>query len=212
MTTILLVDDHQMFLAGSRMILEKHGFDVTTASSAAEAIERIDAKPYDMYLFDLNLPESSGYELVRHTTERHPGAIVIILTGELLSEHFDRLMDARVSGMLEKASTEHDLIVGIQLAQQGRMALPLPLVRQLRTKGRLAQEEQQPEAARSRRLTDNEVSVLRLARQGCKNKDIAAALFMSQRNVEYLLSNVFEKLQVSSRQEAAAKAAELGYL
>jgi two-component system, NarL family, competent response regulator ComA len=208
MTTLLLVDDHQMFLAGSRMLLEKHGFEVHTASSGAEAMAMIrSAPPFDVYLFDLNLPETSGFELTRYTLEQHPDALILILTGEELSEHFDRLIELGVSGMLEKSSTEHDLLTGIQLAQQGRMALPLSLARQLRTL-RHQPQAQQAGASRSSKLTPNEISVLQLVKQGCKNKDIASALFMSQRNVEYLLSNAFEKLGASSRQEAVAKAAE----
>ncbi|WP_284644091.1 response regulator transcription factor [Paenibacillus silviterrae] len=210
MTTLLLVDDHPMFLAGTQMILEKHGFIVAAAATAAEARQKLEQSRFDAYLYDLNLPEVNGFELTGMTLDRHPDACIVILTGEVLAEHFDRLMELGVSGLLDKSSTGDQLVTGLTLAMEGRVVLPLELARQLRTKPHSRTDPD--EAIRQRRLTENERKVLELIARGGKNKDIAAALFMSQRNVEYLISSIFEKLAVSSRQEAVARAAALGYL
>jgi two-component system, NarL family, competent response regulator ComA len=210
MTTVLLVDDHPMFLAGTQMILEKHGFTVTASANAIEARQQLEQFRFDAYLYDLNLPEVNGFELTRLTLERQPEACIVILTGEEPAEHFDRLMELGVSGLLDKSSTEDQLVTGLTLAMQGRVVLPLALARQLRTKPHSHTDP--ADANRQRRLTENERKVLELIAQGGKNKDIAAALFMSQRNVEYLISSIFEKLAVSSRQEAVAQARALSYL
>jgi two-component system, NarL family, competent response regulator ComA len=209
MTTLLLVDDHPMFLAGTQMILEKHGFIVAAAANAAEARQKLEQSRFDAYLYDLNLPEVNGFELTGMTLDRHPDACIVILTGEVLAEHFDRLMELGVSGLLDKSSTGDQLVTGLTLAMEGRVVLPLEFARQLRTK---SFSRTNTDDAIRRRLTENERKVLELIAEGGKNKDIATALFMSQRNVEYLISSIFEKLAVSSRQEAVARATALGYL
>lgn len=84
MKHILLVDDHKTFLAGTALILEKHGFQVTTATSGIEALERMESASFDLFLFDLKLPGMNGFELTEETMRKVPEAIVVILTGKIL--------------------------------------------------------------------------------------------------------------------------------
>lgn len=212
MKHILLVDDHRTFLAGTALILEKHGFRVTAASSGAEALERMEEASFDLFVFDLKLPGMNGFELMETTLRRCPEATIVILTGEDIADHYDRLIESGATGILEKSLGEPEFIASLHLAMQQLTVLPLPLVKQLRTKiGRFPAPS--PDAGTANRtLTEKEVAVLKLIAQGHKNKDIADRLFMSQRNVEYMISHLFEKLSVSSRQEAVLKGIELKWL
>lgn len=212
MKSILLVDDHRTFLAGTALILEKHGFRVTTASSGAEALERIEQNVFELFVFDLKLPGMNGFELTEATLQRRPEATIVILTGEDISEHYDRLIEIGVTGFLEKSLGEKEFIGCLQLAMQQLTVLPLPLARQLRTKESGSSDPGQETGGANRTLSDKEVAVLKLIAQGHKNKDIADRLFMSQRNVEYLISHLFEKLGATSRQEAVMKGLELKWL
>ncbi|CAG7614876.1 response regulator transcription factor [Paenibacillus allorhizosphaerae] len=213
MKHILLVDDHRTFLAGSAIILEKHGFRVTTASSGAEALERMEQSDFDLFVFDLKLPRMNGFELTEATLQRRPEATIVILTGEDISEHYDRLIDMGVTGIMEKSLGELELIYCLRLALQQLTVLPLHLAKRLRTKENLPYAPNADSGGSiNRMLTDKEVAVLKLIAQGHKNKDIADRLFMSQRNVEYLISHLFEKLGVSSRQQAVMKGIELKWL
>ncbi|MHC0038033.1 response regulator [Pseudoneobacillus sp. C159] len=209
MAHILLVDDHQTFLAGTKMILEKHHYTVTTASHPLEALELQKTTSYDLYLFDLKLPEMNGFELSGQTLQLNPNARIVILTGEDILEHFDRLVNLGVYGILEKSISEQELVMSLELVKHDKMVLPLHLVRQLRSK-----QSYESDSSKSidTPLKDNEMEILRLVAQGLKNKDIAHQLFMSQRNVEYILSHLFNKLKVASRQEAVLKAIELNVL
>ncbi|WP_166242907.1 response regulator [Paenibacillus turpanensis] len=208
---ILLVDDHHTFLAGSALILQKHGFSTQTASSGQEALKRIQSEePFDLYLYDLKFPEMNGFELTERTLQIDTNAKIVILTGEDISEHYDRLIELGVCGILEKSVGELEWIASLRLAAKGFIALPLPLARKLRTKT-LLEDVSTGTGSRSP-LTNKELSVLKLIAHGLKNKDIAERLFMSQRNVEYHISHVFDKLQVQSRQEAVAKGIELKLL
>jgi two-component system competent response regulator ComA len=207
---ILLVDDHQTFLAGTAMILEKHGFQVTTASRGSEALERMETLVFDLFVFDLKLPEMNGFALTEATLRRNPEAIIVILTGEDISEHYDKLIDLGVTGVLEKSLGEQEFIISLRLALHRMTVLPLHLAKQLRTKDSCFYRQDQGDTNKT--LTDKEINVLQLIAQGQKNKDIAERLFMSQRNVEYLISNLFEKLNANSRQEAVMKGLELKWL
>lgn len=206
---ILLVDDHRTFLAGTGMILEKHGFSVTPVSGGQEAIELMQHTDYDLYLFDLKLPGMNGFELTEQALKIKPEAMIVILTGEEIEEHYDRLIDLGVAGILEKSIGEHEFIASLKLAMNGLIALPLALARKLRT----GSFQQAPAmSASGSTLTEKELGVLKLIAQGCKNKDIADRLFMSQRNVEYAISHLFTKLNVNSRQDAVLKGIELNWL
>jgi two-component system competent response regulator ComA len=211
---ILLVDDHRTFLAGTAMILEKNGFAVTTASSGTEALERMERTRFDLFVFDLKLPGMNGFALTEATLERYPEATIVILTGEDIADHYDRLIESGVVSILEKALGEEEFIACLQLAMQQLTVLPIHLARQLRTKdSRPANPDAETgKSTANRTLTDKEIAVLRLIAQSYKNKDIADKLFMSQRNVEYVISHLFEKLGVSSRQEAVLKGIELKWL
>lgn len=211
MKHILLVDDHQTFLAGTAMILEKYGFQVTTASRGQEALELMPHSAFDLYVFDLKLPEMNGFELTEATLQRDPEATIVILTGEDIAEHFDRLIELGVTGILEKSLGEQEFISSLQFALQRLTVLPWHLARQLRTKDNRSIPHGQDHSG-AKTLSDKEVAVLKLIAQGYKNKDIADLLFMSQRNVEYLISHLFEKLSARSRQEAVVKGLELKWL
>ena len=205
---ILLVDDHQTFLAGTALILEKHGFTVATAASGPQGIEKLRAGGhYDLFIFDLKLPGMNGFELTKHVLEFKPDAIIVILTGEDVYDHYDLLIEAGVCGILEKSLGEREFISSLILASKGLVTLPLSLARKLRTKG-----IEGSSSALGRTLTDKETSVLKLIAKGYKNKDIASHLFMSQRNVEYVISHLFEKLQADSRQDAVMKAIALNVI
>ncbi|MFK7692343.1 response regulator transcription factor [Paenibacillus sp. HJGM_3] len=212
MKHILLVDDHRTFLAGTTLILEKHGFQVTTASSGTEALDRMEQSVFDLYVFDLKLPGMNGFELTEATLQRHPEATIVILTGEDISEHYDRLIEIGGTGILEKSLGETEFIHSLQLAMQQLTVLPLHLAKQLRTKDSRFFRPAAESGTSSRALTDKELAVLKLIAQGHKNKDIADRLFMSQRNVEYVISHLFEKLSVTSRQEAVMKGIESKWL
>ncbi|MFD0674423.1 response regulator transcription factor [Cohnella sp. GCM10027633] len=212
MKHILLVDDHRTFLAGTAILLEKHGFRVTVASSGPEALEQMEQALFDLFVLDLKLPGMNGFELTETTLQRRPEATIVILTGEDIAEHYDRLIEIGVTGILEKSLGEQEFISSLRLAMQQLTVLPLHLAKQLRTKENRLFSPSPDTGTANRTLTDKEVAVLKLIAQGHKNKDIADRLFMSQRNVEYVISHLFEKLNASSRQEAVMKGIELKWL
>jgi len=78
---ILLVDDDPLVLAGFREILMRDGYDVTAVFSGREAMERLDETAYDVIVTDLLMPRVSGLDVLRHSREKQPEAVVIVVTG-----------------------------------------------------------------------------------------------------------------------------------
>jgi len=211
MRHLLLVDDHKTFLAGTALILEKHGFHVTTSSRGTEALELMEKHPFDLFVFDLKLPGMNGFELTEETLRRDPEAIIVILTGEDIAEHYDKLIDLGATGMLEKSLGEQEFIQCIHLAMHHQRFPPAPR-KEAANERRLRWNPACGIRCRNKSLSDKEVEILKLIAQGKKNKDIADRLFMSQRNVEYTISRLFEKLGAASRQEAVMKGIEQNWL
>jgi len=213
MTSVLLVDDHRTFLAGTALILEKHGFHTTASSSGEEAVALLERSAFDLCIFDLKLPGMNGFDLTEAALRLRPDATIVILTGEDVADHYDRLIEIGAACLLEKSLGEQEFIGSLRLAMQKLVVLPLHLARRLRTQDRFAAGREEGGASRIQPPpSDKETAVLKMIAHGHTNKEIAERLFMSQRNVEYAISHLFGKLGAASRQEAVVKAIERKWL
>jgi DNA-binding NtrC family response regulator len=80
MSSILLVDDESMVLDVLSQLLTMNGHTVTATDKPREAFELIDGQYFDVYVFDLRMPEYTGTDLAKHTRHRHPSAKILIIT------------------------------------------------------------------------------------------------------------------------------------
>jgi DNA-binding NtrC family response regulator len=78
--SILLVDDDPLVLSGFKEVLEREGYQITAVSSGREALEKLDARPYDVVLTDLVMPRVGGLEILRSAQAKYPDSIVIVVT------------------------------------------------------------------------------------------------------------------------------------
>ncbi|WP_433944014.1 response regulator transcription factor [Paenibacillus sp. SN-8-1] len=214
MIRILLVDDHPSARDGTKFRLEEEpDMSVTAVQSGMDAIALIQAgERFSIMLFDLHMPIISGLELTRRIIEIHPHANILIYTGYDILPNFNILIEAGVSGFISKASSWEYLVQSIRFALQGESILPTALLKQLRRSDvvlPIADHSGLPELTS---ITQREQTILQEISLGKSNKEIAELLFMSQRNVEYHLSRIFEKLHVRSRFEAIAEAKKYGLI
>lgn len=156
--------------------------------------------------------EDAGHEWTgvnKKTLEINPDATIIILSGENIAENFDILVNSGVCGIIDKSCSDNQLITGIYMAMEKMMILPLDLVRKLITnKVPVNQGSEKLEEP----LSEIELEILQQAAAGKTNKEIANALQMVQRNVEYHLSHVYKKLNVPSRVYAIRKGIKLNLI
>lgn len=211
MIHILLVDDHPSVMEGTKMILEQEGdMQVYLANSAEKALEMVVTQSFDVMLFDLHIGEDNGIELAKQVLRISPDAIILIYTGFEFNNHFNLMIEAGIFGFILKTSNREQLVTAVRCALRGEFILPLSLVKQLKRATFKGSESNEEKAASA--ISHKEYEILREIAKGKSNKEIAEIVLMSQRSLEYGLTNLFQKLNVKSRIEAAIKAKQLGIL
>lgn len=209
MTQILLVDDHPSVREGTKLMLEgNENIRVTTCGSASEALQLLEKQCFDVILVDYVMPEMNGIQLTTKALRICPNAKILIYTGYDIKQYFNQFMECGVAGLISKTATKEQMLDAIRCALRGEAIIPISLLRELR-KDQIFYSESTSELLQ---LTPRETSILMEVAKGKTNKEIAGTMHMSQRSLEYVLSQIFRKLNVHSRIEAVAKAKKMGMI
>ena len=203
---VLVVDDHPVVISGlAAMLFATDGLDlVGTASSAEEAIVFCDQNPPDVILMDLIMPGTNGVDAIQVIRVRHPQTHIIALTSFRESDLVQAALKAGAIGYMLKNATAAELAEAIRAAHQGQTTLSAEVTQVL------IQSTINPVCKPD--LTEREIDVLALVTQGLTNNHIAEELDISLSTVQFHISNIFSKLGVSSRVEAAVLAERLNLL
>jgi two-component system response regulator DevR len=206
---LLIVDDHQMVRVGLRQLLSldpeiRVVGEAATVHEAVAAAERIEP---DVILMDLRLPDGTGVDACRQIIAAHPRIRVLFLTSHSDREAIMSTVFAGASGYLVKDIRHAALIQAIKDAAAGRPVLDSKLTARMREE--MAKLASGP-APKGMDLSLQEQRVLALVVQGRTNKEIGAALGLSDKTVKNYLSNAFQKLHVTRRAQAAAVFAKAG--
>jgi len=207
---VLIADDHALARAGIRRLLA----DSPTVAVVGEAADGVDAveqalalRP-DVVLMDLQMPRLSGVQAVRELRARWPEARVLIVTTFAQDEHLFEGLKAGARGYLLKDASRAELLQGIHTVHQGgSLVQPVVASRLLDRFGTLERERELHEP-----LTEREREVLALVASGARTREIAEQLVVSEKTVKYHLTQIYNKLGVSGRTAAVARARDLGLL
>lgn len=194
MIDILLVDDHEMVRAGLRSLLAGQPAIrvVGEAGSVAEAVREAERLKPRVILMDLRLPDGSGIDACRDILSTAPQTKILFLTSYSDEEAIMSTIVAGASGYLMKEIGHEALIRAIEDAASGRPILDSRATAPVQSKMKNV-------AA----LSPQERRVLALIVEGKTNKEIAAALYLSDKTVKHYLSNACVKLGVTRRSQAA---------
>lgn len=170
-------------------------------ASGEEALRKIAAAQPEIVLVDINLEGMSGIDFVRKVRVILPKLQVLMLTTYEDSELIFRSLRAGASGYLLKRSIAQDVVAAIDEVRAGGAPMSLPIAR------KVVAHFQQPPGTQSdlERLTARERDVLELLAGGCLYKEICDRLGISLSTVRTHLRNIYDKLHVQSRTEAAVK-------
>ncbi|TAL08603.1 MAG: response regulator transcription factor [Nitrospirae bacterium] len=203
-TRLLLVDDHEMVRIGLRTLLGKtKTFQVVgeAGTAAAAVTEAVRLKP-DVVLMDLRLPDGSGVDACREIRAACAATKVLFLTSYSEDDAVLSSVVAGASGYLLKEIGGGALVRAIESVAAGQSILDAAVTN--RVLARMRDISHEDESDKGKFLSPQEKKVLSLVAEGKTNKEIAAALDLSDKTVKNYLSNIFQKLQVSRRTQAAA--------
>jgi DNA-binding NarL/FixJ family response regulator len=179
------------------------------ANGALAVVEADKARP-DVVLMDIEMPRMNGIEATRRIKEAHPPTEIVILTKFGDDENVFAALKAGALGYLLKDAGLEEIRASIRAAHQQEGSLSPALVgRVLKEFGRLSQAAQENRALFAE-LTRREVEVLELLGTGLRNRAIAEKLFLSEKTVRNHISNIFQKLHLNDRTEAALLAQKHG--
>ncbi len=209
----LAVDDQPLYREGLSVVLASDPAltVVGEAGDGAAALALCDQQRPDVVLMDLEMPEMNGVAATRALKLRHPDIKVLVLTTFDDDEHVFEALRAGAVGYLLKDSTAERLKEAVHAAARGQSFLaPAIASRVLLELQRLRDRPSSGPWADSP-FTEREGQVLALLTRGASNKEIAAALFISEGTVKNHVTAVFAKLEVRDRTQAALRARALGF-
>ena len=201
---VVLADDHAVVRKGIREFLEEDAAIrvVAEASDGEEAIALVAREQPDVAVLDIQMPRMTGLDAARRVKKEFPNTRVLMLTAYEEEPFIFAALQAGASGYLLKTANSDELVQAVRAVAGGETALSPAVAKKLvqRASGGAAKEEAiEP-------LTERELEVLRLAAKGMGNKQIGAALAISDRTVQGHLANIYSKLHVSTRTEAVLHA------
>jgi len=203
--SVLVVDDHPVVREGLRIFLELQP-DLEVVGEAAdgvEALEKVGQMLPDVVLMDLVMPRMDGITTIRQIRALSPSTRILVLTSFSEDDKVFPAVKAGAHGYLMKDIRPVELAESIRSVYRGEATLHPEIAKKLMDQ--LAEDEEKSEE----KLTTRETEVLRLIAQGRSNKEIAAALYISEKTVKTHVSNILQKLHLADRTQAALYAVHM---
>jgi len=200
---LLLVDDHELFLAGLRSLLrgEPGLIVVGEAHNGNEALEAARKQP-DIILLDLLLETETGPDFLPDLMKAAERARILVLTGVPDPELQLRAVCLGALGIVLKAEAPHILLKAIRKVHAGEAWLNPTMTATAMTRLQARHSgKQDPNAAKIASLTARELEVIAALGDGRRNKEIGERLFISEKTVRHYFTSIYDKLEVTDRLE-----------
>lgn len=202
---VMIADDHSMVREGIKQLLELDGDIIvrSEANNGKQCIELLDEKQTDVLLLDINMPNMNGLQVLQYIRESKKKVKVLILTIHNEVEYLVRAVEIGVDGYVLKDSDSTVLKKAIFSVNRGETFIQPELAPMLKAK---LDERNSATTNYDDALTKREIEVLKLLAEGLFNKEIAYMLDISEKTVKNHVSNIFKKINVSDRTQAAVYA------
>jgi DNA-binding NarL/FixJ family response regulator len=205
----LIIDDHAVLRTGmTALLLQARPNDVVVeACDAREGLQVAGTHPdLDAVFLDLEMPGIHGIPVIEEFGRQHPQLPIIVLSSTEDPADVRRALAAGALGYIPKSMSSKNLLSALQLVLEGCVYVP-PLVLNDAPAENAAPAHPPAPAAR---LTERQIDVLRLIEGGLSNKEIGAALNLSEKTVKVHVTAIFRALNVLTRTQAARAAREAG--
>ena len=198
---IVITADHSMIREGLKSLLELDG-DIKVIAEAVDGrdcLDKLDVYKPDVLLLDINMPNMNGLDVLKELKARKSKVKVLVLTVHNETEYLMKAVDIGINGYVLKDSESAELKKAIHTIMDGETYIQPSLIPALNAK-RLERNEDEEKIDS---LTRRELEVLKLLAIGMYNKEVAEKLEISERTVKNHISNIFKKLEVTDRTQAA---------
>lgn len=202
---LLLVDDHEVLRLGLKTLFTENANIqvVGEAGTRAAAVSEADRLQPDVVLMDVRLPDGSGIEACREIRNASPEIRVLFLTSFADDEAVMATIMAGAKGFLLKEITGEELVRAVETVAAGQSILDPAITQRVLTKMQYLSNSSGDD--KKEPLAPQELKVLTLVAEGQTNKEIAVALDLSDKTVGHYIENIFQKLHVTRRSQAAAE-------
>jgi len=200
-TKVLIADDHPLVRSGVRRALEEeHDIEVVgEATNGAKVLPLIGQTGPDLVVLDISMPQLDGLTCLDQIRKRYPDVKVVILSASGDPDRVQAALARGATAYVLKSVDVRDLASALRQAIEGTVFQALGV-----------QQDSDREPAGSARLTKRETAILKAVARGLTNQAIGREFWVSEQTVKFHLRNIFRKLEVGSRTEAARYAFEHG--
>ena len=200
---IFLADDHPLLRTGLRLSLSQHN-DIEISGEASDgftAVDKIQADPPDLSLIDVDMPGISGIGAIRILRESIPIMKILVLSSYNDEKFIRDAMRAGADGYVLKSVCTRELVRIIRCFCQGQSIISPYLVNLTLD----LKEKDESASTTGVELTEREKEILKWITDGKSNKEISDSLFVSVETIKSHVKNLYKKLNVKNRVEAAMK-------
>ena len=201
--SVLIADDHAMVRAGIRQFLEQDAqiARVGEAASGRETLDMLRSAAWQLVLLDINMPDRSGMDILRHIQSGFPDVRVLVVSGYPERHYATNVLKAGAMGFLAKDSSPEELRRAVTSVLAGRRYVSAALAEQLVT-----QLDQDGDRPAHERLSEREFQIFYKLAAGRTATDIAQELSLSVKPVSTYRSRILEKMQFTSNADLTAYA------
>jgi DNA-binding NarL/FixJ family response regulator len=213
-TRVLVVEPHPIMQVGLRSVLgSAPGVElVGVCEDGASALQLCRETRPHLVILEVNLPGMNGVQVCQAIKRDHPQTEVLVLTGDDRDETVFEAIRAGATGYILKDITPENLVRAIHAIMKGQTMVHPRIARRVLDRLCLLAQDEEGSRLYGDGLTEREVEILVEVAKGATNKEIARKLFISESTVKSRLRNIFRKISVRDRAEAAAYAIRKGYM
>ena len=202
MTRLLIADDHPMIGAALELLLRGTDYQIIgRVRGGDEAIAQVQATKPDLLLLDVNMPGTSGIDVLRALRQREEGPVIILLTACMDDQQLLAASALEPEGMVMKTADPALLIECMDQVRAGERWIDPEIAVNI--------ERVKAQAAAAPSLSPRERDLVDLVRRGLRNRDIAEKLGVTEGTVKVYLHAIFDKVGVENRTELAMRADKL---
>jgi two-component system competent response regulator ComA len=192
----LVVDDHPLFAKATKAILQEieHVDVIGIAENGKDCLEMVRIHQPELVFLDYYLPDQLGSQVARMIKQQSPHTHVVIFTGVDVAKIFNKLIEAGVSGIISKGSSESTIKNMVHCIMDNHAAVPLSFFQKMRIV--------EDSTSNQLELTHDEVQIMSLLVSGFTHEQIGEKIHLSKRTVDNYLKRIYDKMGIKTRAQA----------